>query len=107
MVKTVRARMGDGRPPQPRLTINGTIAAPTEAFPDTDHFSTLVAQGLVRETVGASEGVLRVQGLVREVIGAPGVGLNRLIVQGLAREVIGVPGAAGVSPKQYAVTVIT
>jgi len=85
----------------------GTIAAPTEAFPDTDHFSTLVAQGLVRETVGASEGVLRVQGLVREVIGAPGVGLNRLIVQGLAREVIGVPGAAGVSAKQYAVTVIT
>jgi len=66
----------------------GTITAPTEAFPDTDHFSTLLTQGLVRETVGASEGVLQVQGLVREVIGAPGVGSNRLLVQGLVREIV-------------------
>jgi len=63
--------------------------------------------GLARETIGTSTGELRVQGLVREVIGAPGGGLNRLIVQGLVREAIVVPGAAGGSPKQYAVTVIT
>jgi len=68
----------------------GAFTPQTEEFP-TGTFSTLVAQGLVRE-----------------VIGAPGVGSNRLIVQGLVREVIGVPGVAvGSTSKQYAVTVIT
>ena len=86
----------------------GAFTPPTEAFPDSDHYSTLVAQGLVRETIGASEGVLQVRGLVREVIGAPGVGSNQLLVQGLVREVVGVPGTVGGSgPKQYAVTMVT
>jgi len=87
----------------------GTITAPTEAFPDTDHYSTLLAHGLVREVVGISEGELRVRGLVREVIGAPGVGSNRLLVQGLVREIVGssIADTGDAGPKQYAVTVIT
>lgn len=67
----------------------------------------LRVQSLVRETIGAPVGLLQVQSLVREAIVAPGIGQNRVLVQGLVREVIVVPGAAGGGPKQYAVTVIT
>jgi len=67
----------------------------------------VVVRDLARETVGASTGELRVRGLVREVVVAPGVGSNRLLVQGLVREVVGAASAAGVGPKQYAVTIIT
>jgi hypothetical protein len=75
----------------------GAFTPPTDAFPDTDHFSTLLAQGLARETIGTSTGVLQVQGLVREVIGAPGVGSNRLLVQGLVREILR-PAASAPAP---------
>jgi len=61
----------------------------------------LVVRGLVRETIDAGTGELRVQGLVREAIVAPGVGVNRLLVQGLVREVF-VPSAR--AARQYAVT---
>jgi len=68
----------------------------------------VVGRGLVRETIGAGEGELRVRGLVREVVGAPGIGGNQLIVSGLVREAVVVPGiVAPTGARQYAVTVIS
>ena len=65
----------------------------------------VVGQGLVRETIGASDGEMRLRGLVRETVGVAASPLHNLIVSGLVRETILAPVVASTA-RQYAVTVI-
>lgn len=68
----------------------------------------VVGRGLARETIGASDGEVRLRGLVREAVVLQASAAITVIVSGLVREAVVVPGT-GIVPsaaRQYAVSII-